>query len=149
MCGALYSLCLHHHLHHVYTITSMSTPSPPPCLHHHLHHVYTTSTMSTPSPPSCLHHHLHHVYTITSTIRFRQQVGQLFEASQVSRDWASSVSSTFSVTVRRDSLVQDALEVLQQVGSLSGIWAVMATTHTYPHTCSYIDGSVSLLSNTC
>lgn len=69
---------------------------------------------------SLLHTFTHLIITLTSslhTIRFRQRVSQLFDASQASRDWASSVSSTFSVTVRRETLVQDALEVLQQVRS--------------------------------
>lgn len=48
--------------------------------------------------------------------RFRHQVSQLYDASQVSRDWAGTVSSTLSLRVRREKLMQDSLHTLQQVG---------------------------------
>ena len=47
--------------------------------------------------------------------RFRHQVAQLYDAAQVTRDWAGTVSSTLSIRVRRDRLMQDALHTLQQV----------------------------------
>jgi E3 ubiquitin-protein ligase EDD1 len=47
--------------------------------------------------------------------RFRQQVSQLYEASISNREWSSSVSNSLSLRIRRDYLLQDSLEHLQQL----------------------------------
>lgn len=46
--------------------------------------------------------------------RFRHQVSQLFDASQTTRDWGT-VSNSLSIRVRRDRLLQDSLNTLQQM----------------------------------
>ncbi len=51
----------------------------------------------------------------TPSHRFRHQVAQLFNESQVSRDWSRTVSNTFSIRVRREHLLQDSLDMLLAV----------------------------------
>ena len=56
------------------------------------------------------------LFVCVCVFRFRHQVNQLYDATTVSREWSGAVTSTaFSVRVRRDHLMQDALELLQQV----------------------------------
>ncbi|CAI8007414.1 E3 ubiquitin-protein ligase UBR5 [Geodia barretti] len=47
--------------------------------------------------------------------RFRQQVSQLYDAAMTHREWSSSVSNSLSLKIRRDFLLQDALENMQQL----------------------------------
>ena len=80
----------------------------PPHPHPHTPHTHTL----TYSHSHTLTHSLTHTYTPP---RFRHQVLQLFEASQSHRDWSSAVSNTLSIRVRREQLMQDTLDTLQQV----------------------------------
>ncbi len=42
-------------------------------------------------------------------------MSQLYNASQMSRDWAGTVSSTLSIRVKREKLMQDSLTLFKQV----------------------------------
>ena len=61
--------------------------------------------------------HYMYVYYASNFLyhRFRQQVSQLYDAALSHREWSSSVSNSLSLKIRRDFLLQDALEQLQQV----------------------------------
>ena len=54
-----------------------------------------------------------------SLCRFRHLVQQLYDASQLTRDWAGTVSSTLAIRVRRDHLLLDSIDLLKQVSNLS------------------------------
>ena len=63
--------------------------------------------------------------------RFRHQVSQLYNASQISRDWAGTVSSTLSIRVKREKLMQDSLALFKQVNhptSLLGMAGLIGLT---------------------
>ena len=49
--------------------------------------------------------------------RFRHLVQQLYDASQLTRDWAGTVSSTLAIRVRRDHLLLDSIDLLKQVSN--------------------------------
>ena len=42
-------------------------------------------------------------------------MSQLYDAAMAHREWSSSVSNSLSLKIRRDFLLQDALENMQQV----------------------------------
>ena len=54
-------------------------------------------------------------FSSVNACRFRYQVSQLYGASQTSDDWVGAVTSTLSIRVKRDRLMQDSLLTLQHV----------------------------------
>jgi hypothetical protein len=54
---------------------------------------------------------------LSSVSRFRHLVQQLYDSSQLTRDWAGTVSSTLAIRVRRDHLLLDSIDLLKQVST--------------------------------
>ena len=73
-------------------------------------------SLSLPLPPS------------PSLSRFRQQVSQLYEASISHREWSSTVSNSLSLRIRRHHLLEDAMDQLGQVCTITH-----SHTHTHTH----------------
>ena len=58
-----------------------------------------------------------YIPVVSSLCRFRHLVQQLYDSSQLTRDWAGTVSSTLAIRVRRDHLLLDSIDMLKQVSN--------------------------------